>query len=49
MVLDLDNVVHSKAEKLCDLVARKFLAGEEADLHHAFCALSVDVLTDYAF
>lgn len=49
MVLELEDVVHSKANTLCGLVSRKFSAGEPVDLHHAFRAVSVDVITDYAF
>jgi hypothetical protein len=49
MVLELENVVQSKAEKLCALVSTKFSSGQVADLHHAFRAVSVDVITEYGF
>jgi hypothetical protein len=49
MVLELEDVVQDKAEKLCSLVSRKFAAGEPVDLHHAFRAVSIDVITDYGF
>ena len=49
MVLELEDVVQSKVEKLCELVAKKFSNGESVDLHHGLRAVSVDVFTDYAF
>jgi cytochrome P450 len=49
MVLELEEVVQTKVEKLCALVARNFAAGEPANLHQAFRAVSVDVASDYAF
>jgi hypothetical protein len=49
MVLELESVIQDKAEKLCALVTRKFAAGEPVDLHHAFRAVSIDVITDFAF
>jgi hypothetical protein len=49
MVLELEDIVQDKAEKLCALVSRKFAAGESVDLHHAFRAVSIDVITDYGF
>jgi hypothetical protein len=41
--------VQDKAEKLCGLVTRNFAVGKAVDLHHAFRAISVDVITDYSF
>lgn len=49
MVLQLEDIVQSKAEKLIALANRKFAAGQALDLHHAFRAISVDVITEYAF
>ena len=49
MVLTLENIVQAKAAKLSELVAKKFSLGESVDLHHGFRAISVDVITDYAF
>lgn len=49
MVLELEDVVQNKAEKLCALVSKKLAAGEPANLHQAFRAVSVDVASDYAF
>ncbi|KAE8440479.1 hypothetical protein EG329_007445, partial [Mollisiaceae sp. DMI_Dod_QoI] len=49
MVLELEDVVQDKARKLCALASRKFSTGKALDLHHAFRAVSIDVITDYAF
>jgi len=49
MVLELEGVVQSKAEKLCTLLDKKFSLGLPVDLHHGFRAISVDVITDYGF
>lgn len=49
MVLELEDVVHTKANKLCALVADKFKKNEEVDIHHGFRAISVDIISDYAF
>jgi hypothetical protein len=49
MVLQLEEIVQDKAEKLCAIVSRKLSVGEAADLHHGFRAVSIDVITDYAF
>jgi cytochrome P450 len=49
MVLELEDVVQSKAEKLCALLDKKFSVGLPIDLHHGFRAISVDVITDYGF
>jgi hypothetical protein len=49
MVLELEDVVQSKAIKLGNLVARKLSVGQDVDLHHAFRAVSIDVITEYGF
>jgi cytochrome P450 len=48
-VLELEKVVQSKVEKLMHSASQKLARGESVDLHHGFRALSVDVITDYAF
>ncbi|KAI9802539.1 MAG: hypothetical protein M1833_001611 [Piccolia ochrophora] len=48
-VLDLENVVQSKAQKLVRHVTQGASRKKPVDLHHAFRAVSVDVITDYAF
>ena len=48
-VLELEDVVQSKAEKLCSLLDKKFSVGLPLGLHHGFRAISVDVITDYGF
>jgi len=48
-VLQLENVVQSKVEKLLHSADQKLAQGESVDLYHGFRALSVDVITDYAF
>lgn len=49
MVLELEEVVQSKAQKLCNLVTQKLSVGQTVDLHHAFRAVSIDVITEYGF
>jgi cytochrome P450 len=48
-VLQLEHIVEARAEKLTRLLSSKFANNEAVDLHHAFRAISVDVITDYAF
>lgn len=48
-VLELEDSVQRNAEKLCALLEKKFSLNESVDLHHGFRALSVDIITDYAF
>lgn len=48
-VINLEHIVRSRAEKLIDLVSSKLARKEAVDMHHAFRAISVDVITDYAF
>lgn len=48
-VLELEDSVQKNTEKLCSLIEKKFYLDESVDLHHAFRALSVDIITDYAF
>jgi cytochrome P450 len=49
VVLDLEGVVQSKVEKLCRRLSETLRVGKPMDLHHGFRAVSVDVITDYAF
>ncbi|KIM93253.1 hypothetical protein OIDMADRAFT_173290 [Oidiodendron maius Zn] len=49
MVLELEDVVQSKARKLYLRLVDALAAGTALDLHHGFRAVSVDVITDYAF
>jgi hypothetical protein len=48
-VLELQNIVKEKADKLCDLITKNSKAGEMLDIHHGCRALSVDVITQYMF
>jgi cytochrome P450 len=48
-VLKMEYLVESRIEKLESIITSKFSRGEAVDLHHAFRAISVDVITDYAF
>jgi cytochrome P450 len=48
-VLELEDIVQSKSKKLCLLISEKFTAGLSFDLHHALRAISIDIITDYAF
>jgi hypothetical protein len=49
VVLDLEGVVQSKVQKLCRRLSETLRVGKPMDLHHGFRAVSVDVITDYAF
>lgn len=49
MVLKLERVVQSKADKLIKLMETGIRNRKPVDLHHAFRSVSVDVITDYAF
>jgi len=48
-VLQLEGVVQSKVKKLMNSISQKLTQGESVDLYHGFRALSVDIITDYAF
>ncbi|KAG0652243.1 Cytochrome P450 monooxygenase [Hyphodiscus hymeniophilus] len=49
MVLQLEHIVQDKAEKVSALTAKAFASGKAMNLHYAFRAVSVDVITEYAF
>ncbi|KAK7420830.1 hypothetical protein QQZ08_010231 [Neonectria magnoliae] len=48
-VLELEDIVHSKVDKLCRRVSADRATGQPTNLHAAFRAISVDTITDYAF
>lgn len=50
-VLELESfdVIHDKVEKLCRMISDDRAVGRPTNLHAAFRAISVDVITDYAF
>lgn len=48
-VLDLESMVQQRAEKLVSRMRRAFETTGQIDLHHGFRAISIDVITDYAF
>lgn len=49
MVLELQNIVQEKADKLCALITKQSQAGEMLDVHHGCRAVSIDVITEYMF
>ncbi|KAK2747805.1 hypothetical protein FQN57_001835 [Myotisia sp. PD_48] len=48
-VLELENVVQSRAKQLERRISSALKTQGGIDLHHGFRAISVDVITDYAF
>ena len=48
-VFDLEGVVQDKTAKLCRVLGEGLGKGESVRLHDAFRAISIDVITDYAF
>lgn len=48
-VLELEHVVQSKVDKLCNRISEGLKNGQPVDLHNGFRSISVDVITDYAF
>ncbi len=48
-VLELEGVVQDKVAKLCRLVGEGIAQAKTVDLHAAFRAVSMDVITEYAF
>lgn len=48
-ILDLEDIVQQKAIKLVSRMRRAFESTGSIDLHHGFRAISIDVITDYAF
>jgi hypothetical protein len=49
MVLKLEHIIQDKAENVSALTAKAFTADRAINLHYAFRAVSVDVITQYAF
>jgi hypothetical protein len=49
MLLELEDIIQEKADKVVRLTRESLDSGIPADLHHAFRCVSVDVITDYAF
>ncbi|PGG96980.1 hypothetical protein AJ79_09387 [Helicocarpus griseus UAMH5409] len=48
-VLELEDIVQAKAQKLEDRMRSELDTSGRINLHHGFRAISVDVITDYAF
>lgn len=48
-VLELEGIVQEKANKVCWRMQAGVDQGKPVDLHHAFRAVSVDVISDFAF
>lgn len=49
MVLELESLVHDKADKVCRLMQQGLDHDTPVDLHHIFRSVSVDVISDFAF
>ena len=49
VVLELEDIVQEKVEKLSTLVSRALDSRRAVDMHHGLRAVSIDVITDYAF
>jgi len=48
-VLDLEEVIQDKVDKLIRRTTEAQQQGKPIDVHHAFRAISIDVISDYAF
>lgn len=48
-VMELEDVVRDKVEKLCQRLEDGLKDGKAVDLHHGMMCVSADVITDYAF
>lgn len=48
-VLEHEDIVQEKVRKLLDLIQHASSSNESIDMHHGLRAVSVDVVTDYAF
>lgn len=48
-VLEMERIVQEKARKVCKRMQDGIDLGTPVDLHHAFRAVSVDVISDFAF
>jgi len=49
VVFDLEDVVQTKVTRLVELMKRELEADLSIDLHYGFRAVSIDVITDFAF
>ena len=49
VVLDLEDIVQEKVDKLSTIVSRALDSRRAVDMHHGLRAVSSDVITDYAF
>ena len=49
MVLDLESVVQGTAARACHVTHQPIEQGVPIDLHHAFRAVSIDVISDFGF
>lgn len=49
IVIDLEDIVQDKARKVCKAIDKTIATGKPMDLHHALRAVSIDVITEYAF
>ncbi|KAL6915276.1 hypothetical protein FSST1_006771 [Fusarium sambucinum] len=49
IVIDLEDIVQDKARKVCKAIDNTIATGKPMDLHHALRAVSIDVITEYAF
>ena len=48
-VLELENIIHDKVEKVGRRIGQSATSKTPVDLHHACRAISVDAITDYGF
>ncbi|KAL8676501.1 MAG: hypothetical protein Q9186_006985 [Xanthomendoza sp. 1 TL-2023] len=49
VVLDLEDIVQDKVKRLMDHVSEAITSDTTLDVHHGLRAVSIDVITDYAF
>jgi cytochrome P450 len=49
VVIDLEDIVQDKARLLCRAIDNAITTTKPMDLHHALRAVSIDVITEYAF
>jgi len=49
MVLNLEEVVQDKAQKIIQILQKATEEKRPVDLHHTFRSLSIDVISEYAF
>jgi cytochrome P450 len=49
VVIELEDIVQDKARRLCRAIDNAITTKKPMDLHHALRAVSIDVITEYAF